>query len=324
MQRRRCLAAASALPFLALAGLAQAAAPYPDRPIKLVVPFSAGGQFDIVARMLAQYAGTALGQPVVVENVAGGGGNIGAAKVAQSPADGYTLLALGGNHTVAKYLYAKPGFEVEKDFAPVSMVSISPHVILVHRDQPMQTMAQLVDFAKKNPGKLSYGTPGVGTSMHLAFEMVKAHYGLDITHVPYRGGANALNDLAAGQVPVGIVAIAPAQEFIKSGRVRALAVTSKDRSAVLPQVPALSEAGYPGFNAGTWIGLAGPRGLPADLVGRWNTVVHKFQQDPANRPRLEEMGFRMDSTTPEQFRQFIASESATYGKVVRDNKITAD
>lgn len=303
---------------------AQAQARYPDRPIKLIVPFSAGGQFDMVARMLAQFAGIELKQPVVVENVTGGGGNIGATKVASSPPDGYSLLLLEGNHTISKALYAKPGFDVAKDFSPVSMVSITPHVVLVRAGMPINSMADLVNYAKKNPGKLSYATPGIGTSMHLTFEMIKSHYGLDIVHIPYRGGANALSDLAAGQVDVGIVGIAPAQEFLKSGRIRALAVTSKGRSPALPNVPALQELGYPDLNAGSWLGVAGPRGMPADIVARWQGVVRAFQDDPANRKRLEDMGFRAEPNTPAQFQKFILSETDIYGKVVRDNKISPD
>jgi tripartite-type tricarboxylate transporter receptor subunit TctC len=208
---------------LALGLPAHAQGRYPDRPIKLIIPFSAGGQFDIVARMLAQFASTELQQPVVVENVAGSGGNIGAARVANAAPDGYTLLVLGGNHAIAKSLYAKPGYDVTKDFSPISMVSITPHVVLVNAAMPIHSMAELVAYAKKNPGKLNYATPGMGTSMHLTFEMIKAHYGVDITHIPYRGGANALTDLSGGQVNLGIIGIAPAQEFLNAGRIRALA-----------------------------------------------------------------------------------------------------
>lgn len=303
---------------------AQTQALYPDRPIKLVVPFSAGGQFDMVARMLAQFAGTELQQSVIVENVTGGGGNIGATKVANAPADGYTLLVLGGNHTIAKALYAKPGFDITKDFSPVSMVSITPHVVAVNAALPIHTMADLVNFAKKNPGKLSYATPGMGTSMHLTFEMIKAHYGLDIVHIPYRGGSNALSDLAAGQVNLGVVGIAPAQEFIKSGRIRAIALTSKIRSQALPNVPVLQEVGYPQLDAGSWLGVAGPKNMSADIVGRWQKVVRAFQEDPSYRKRMEDMGFRSEPNTPAQFQKFILAETDTYSKVVRDNKISAN
>ncbi len=309
---------------LALGLPAHAQGRYPDRPIKLIIPFSAGGQFDIVARMLAQFASTELQQPVVVENVAGSGGNIGAARVANAAPDGYTLLVLGGNHAIAKSLYAKPGYDVTKDFSPISMVSITPHVVLVNAAMPIHNMAELVAYAKKNPGKLNYATPGMGTSMHLTFEMIKAHYGLDITHIPYRGGANALTDLSGGQVNLGIIGIAPAQEFLNAGRIRALGVTSKGRSRALPNVPALSEVGYPELNAGSWLGIAGQRQMPADIVARWHGVVRAFQDNPANRQRMEEMGFRIEPTTPEQFQKFIVSEVEAYGKIVRDNKITAD
>lgn len=324
MAKIRTLLGSLVASLLVIGAPGHAQTPYPDRPIKLVVPFSAGGQFDIVARMLARFAGTELHQSVIVENVTGGGGNIGAAKVANSPSDGYTLLLLGGNHTIAKALYAKPGFDIAKDFSPVSMVSITPHVVMVRASMPINSMADLVNYAKKNPGKLSYATPGIGTSMHLTFEMIKSHYGLDIVHIPYRGGANALSDLAAGQVDVGITGIAPAQEFIKAGRVRALAVTSKGRSQALPNVPAMSEVGYPELNAGSWLGVAGPRGMPTDIVERWQGVVRAFQGDPSNRKRMEDMGFRTEPNTPAQFQKFILSETEIYGKIVRDNKLSID
>lgn len=309
---------------LSCAAQAGAAARYPDRPVKMVVPFSAGGQFDIAARMLAQYASKELGQSVIVENVPGGGGNIGAAKVAAAPADGYTLLTLGGNHAIAQALYAKPGFNVTSDFAPISTVTIAPHVVLVNAALPINSFQDLASQAKRSPGTLSYGSPGIGTSMHLTFEMIKANYGLDILHVPYKGGANMLADLAAGQIKTGIVALAPAKEFIAAGRVRALAVTSKARSPALPDVPALSELGYPALDAGSWMGLAGPKNLPAEIVQRWNGIVHAFLADPANSKKLEEMAFKPIPSTPAEFGKLLRTEVETYGKVVRENRISAE
>lgn len=322
MPRIRLLLAVLGL-LIAGAVQAQGGGSYPDRLIKLEVPFTAGGQFDLVARFLAQYASARLGRTVIVENIAGGGGNIGAAKVANAAPDGYTLLAMGGNHAVAKFLYARPGFELH-DLTPIALVSASPHVVFANPDAPFKTMTEMIDYARKNPGKLSYASPGIGTSMHVTFEMIKAHYGLDITHVPYRGGANAMNDVAAGQVPIGIVAPAAAAEFIKAGKLRALAVTSKVRSPALPDVPAMSEAGFPELNASSWLGVAGPKGLPPEVVNRWNEVIHAFQADPVNRKRLEAMGFRADPTTPAQFADFINSEAEAGGKVIRDNRISAD
>lgn len=316
----RMLAAGAMLSCAALAG---AAGKYPEKTVKLVVPFSAGGQFDIAARMLAQFASKELGQSVIVENVPGGGGNIGATKIATAPADGYSLLTLGGNHTIAQALYAKPGFRIDTDFTPISMVTVAPHVVLVNASLPVNTFPELVSQAKRNPGTLSYGSPGIGTSMHLTFEMIKANYGLDILHVPYKGGANMLADLAAGQIKTGIVALAPAREFIASGRIRPLAVTSKARSPALPDVPSLSELGYPALDAGSWMGLAGPKNLPPDIVQRWNGIVHAFLADPANKAKLEEMAFRLTPSTPGEFDRQLRSEVEAYGKVVRENRITA-
>jgi tripartite-type tricarboxylate transporter receptor subunit TctC len=320
-QLSRMLAAGA---MLSCAALACAAGKYPDKPVKLVVPFSAGGQFDIAARMLAQFASKELGQAVIVENVPGGGGNIGAAKVAGAAADGYSLLTLGGNHTIAQALYAKPGFRIDTDFTPISMVTVAPHVVLVNAALPVNTFPELVSQAKRNPGTLSYGSPGIGTSMHLTFEMIKANYGMDILHVPYKGGANMLADLAAGQIKVGIVALAPAKEFISTGRIRPLAVTSKTRSPALPDVPSLSELGYPSLDAGSWMGLAGPKNLPPDIVRRWNGIVHAFLADPASKAKLEEMAFRLTPTSPAEFDKLLRAEVDTYAKVVRENKIMAE
>jgi tripartite-type tricarboxylate transporter receptor subunit TctC len=320
-QLSRMLAAGA---MLSCAALACAAGKYPDKPVKLVVPFSAGGQFDIAARMLAQFASKELGQAVIVENVPGGGGNIGAAKVAGAAADGYSLLTLGGNHTIAQALYAKPGFRIDTDFTPISMVTVAPHVVLVNAALPVNTFPELVSQSKRNPGTLSYGSPGIGTSMHLTFEMIKANYGMDILHVPYKGGANMLADLAAGQIKVGIVALAPAKEFISTGRIRPLAVTSKTRSPALPDVPSLSELGYPSLDAGSWMGLAGPKNLPPDIVRRWNGIVHAFLADPASKAKLEEMAFRLTPTSPAEFDKLLRAEVDTYAKVVRENKIMAE
>jgi tripartite-type tricarboxylate transporter receptor subunit TctC len=320
-QLSRMLAAGA---MLSCAALACAAGKYPDKPVKLVVPFSAGGQFDIAARMLAQFASKELGQAVIIENVPGGGGNIGAAKVAGAAADGYSLLTLGGNHTIAQALYAKPGFRIDTDFTPISMVTVAPHVVLVNAALPVNTFPELVSQSKRNPGTLSYGSPGIGTSMHLTFEMIKANYGMDILHVPYKGGANMLADLAAGQIKVGIVALAPAKEFISTGRIRPLAVTSKTRSPALPDVPSLSELGYPSLDAGSWMGLAGPKNLPPDIVRRWNGIVHAFLADPASKAKLEEMAFRLTPTSPAEFDKLLRAEVDTYAKVVRENKIMAE
>jgi len=296
---------------------------YPGQAVQIVVPFAVGGQFDMVTRMLGQFASQKLGQAVVIENSAGGGGNIGATKVAKAAADGYTLLTLGGNHTVAHALYKNPGYDVLRDFTPISLVTVSPHVVLVNASLPVKTFGELVAYSKQHPGTLSYGSPGAGTSMHLTFELIKQHYGMDVLHVPYGGGSKAMMDLAGGQVNVGIVAVAPALQIMKTGRVRALAVTSRDRSPSLPDVPALSEAGFPALNAGSWLGLVGPKNMPAEAVSRWNEVIRDFAADPASKQKLEEAGFRLEPMNPAQFTKFIQDEYQTYGKVVENNRISA-
>ncbi|SNS49798.1 Tripartite-type tricarboxylate transporter, receptor component TctC [Noviherbaspirillum humi] len=306
------------------AALAHGAEKYPDKPVRIVVPFSAGGQFDIAARMLGQFAARELAQPVIIENVPGGGGNIGAARVANSPADGYTLLALGGNHAAANALYAKPGFDVVSDFTPISRVTVSPHVVLVNASLPVKTFPELVAYARRAPNGISYGSPGIGTSMHLTFEMIKTQFGLNAMHVPYKGGANMLTDLAAGQINAGIVALAPAQEFIKAGRMRPLAVTSKTRSPALPDVPSLAELGYPALDTGSWMALAGPKKLPPEVVKRWNGVVQAFFNDAASRAKLEAMAFRIEPSSPEQMGTMLQAESQAFLKVVKENKITAE
>jgi tripartite-type tricarboxylate transporter receptor subunit TctC len=321
---RNFASAVAAGAVLAFTPTAPAADKYPDKPVRIVVPFSAGGQFDIAARMLGQFASRELSQSVIIENIPGGGGNIGATKVAATAADGYTLLALGGNHAIAKALYAKPGFDVNTDFTPISLVTVAPHVVLVNASLPIKTFPELLAHAKRNPGALNYGSPGVGTSMHLTFEMIKAHFGLDAMHVSYKGGSNMLSDLAAAQINAGIVAVAPAQEFIKSGRIRPLAVTSGSRSAALPDVPSLAELGYPSLDTGSWMALAGPKNLPPEIVERWNGVVRAFLADPTAREKLESMGFRPESSSPAQLEKRIRNESDTFLKVVRDNKISAD
>jgi len=308
---------------LAASTWAAAATDYPTQPVTIMVPFSTGGQFDTVGRLIGQFAAKKLGQSVIIENVSGGGGNIGAAKVARAKPDGYTLLTLGGNHTVSDALYANPGYNVLKDFSPISLVTVSPHVVLVNSNFPVKTFDELVKYSKAHPNSVTYGTPGIGTSMHLTFEMIKKHYGLSALHVPYRGGSKMLMDLEGGQVNVGIVAVAPALQALKTGRVRALVVTSKEGSPAVPDVPALAESSYPPLHAGSWVGIVGPKGMPEAAVSRWNEVLKEMVNDPTMKQKLESLGFRVEHTTPEQFAKFIKSEHDTYGEVVKSNHISA-
>lgn len=311
-----------------MAGPAQAsgaaASGYPDKPIRFVVPFSAGGQFDYIARLVAVPLGKDLGQTIIVENVGGGGGNLGGAKVANAPADGYTLLEYGGNFAIAKHLTPNLSFDPIADLAPVSGLSIAPHVVLVSKALPVKTFPELLAYARANPGKLSYGSPGIGSSMHLTFETLKQHFGLDAIHVPYRGGSNALNDLVGGQIDIAIVAVAPAMPFIASDKIRALAVTSAKRAASLPEVPSVAELGYAGFDSGSWAGIAVPKGTPQAIVDRLNAAVGRAMQDPQVLQALASQSFTPIPGTPQQLRTLIDEESARYGPLIKKLDLKAD
>jgi len=265
------------------------AATYPTGPVTLVVPFAAGGQFDSIARQVGKLMATDLGQPVIIENIGGAGGNIAASKVARAKPDGHTLLMYGGNYAVAKSLYKKLDYDPVEDFVPISRISLAPHVVMASVKSGITSIAQLQQRAKQ--GGLSYGSPGVGTSMHLTFEIVKDHFGLDIVHIPYKGGAAVMTDLIGGTLDVGIIAVGPALEFIRTGKVVALAVTSKARSPALPKVPALSELGITDLDAGSWAGFAVPKGTPPAIVGRLNESIAKALRTPELHKLFEEQSF---------------------------------
>lgn len=295
--------------------MARAAAPYPSGPLTLVVPFSAGGQFDGIARLVGKAMSAELGQSLIVENIGGAGGNIAAARVARSKPDGYTLLMYGGNFAVARSLYKKLDYDPIEDFAPISRVSTAPHVIMASPKLGVSTFAQLRERAKG--GKLSYGSPGVGTSMHLAFEMVKDHFKLDILHVPYRGGANVMTDLAGGQIDVGIIAVGPALEFIRNGTVVPLAVTSAVRSPALAQVPSTAELGMKGFDAGSWSGFCVPRKTPPEIVARLNAAVRAALESPEVRRQFEDQSFLSLAGTPEDMQRFVVLEAKRYAPIIQ-------
>lgn len=314
IQRRQWLvgvmAAGAAWPLAA-----RAATPFPTGPITLVVPFSAGGQFDGIARLVGKAMSADLGQPVIVENIGGAGGNIAATRVARAKPDGHTVLMYGGNLAVARSLYKKLDYDPVEDFASISRVSIAPHVIMASPRLGVTSFAQLRERARG--GKLSYGSPGVGTSMHLAFEMVKDHQGLDILHVPYRGGANVMTDLVGGQIDVGIIAVGPALEFIRGGKVVPLAVTSAKRSPALPQVPSTAELGMTGFDAGSWSGFSVPRKTPPEVVARLNAAVRAAVDAPEVRRLFEEQSFLPLAGTPAEMQQFVALEAQRYAPIIQ-------
>jgi tripartite-type tricarboxylate transporter receptor subunit TctC len=316
IQRRQwmlSLLAAGAAGTLPLAS--RAASGYPSGPVSLVVPFSAGGQFDAVARMVGKAMSTDLGQPVIIENIAGAGGNIAAARVARAKPDGQTLLMYGGNLAVARSLYKHLDYDPVDDFAPISRVSNAPHVIMASTKSGITSFAQLRERARG--GKLSYGSPGVGTSMHLAMEMVKARFSIDVLHVPYKGGANVMTDLVGGLIDTGIIAVGPALGFIRAGKVVPLAVTSRKRSPALPQVPSIAELGQPDFDAGSWSGFVAPRNTPPEVVARLNASVRAALASPEVRKLFEAEGFEATPSTPAEMRQFIQREAQAYAPIIQ-------
>ncbi|NYT35324.1 tripartite tricarboxylate transporter substrate binding protein [Allopusillimonas soli] len=307
------LATGASLPTLAASAVQD---DYPSRPIQLIVPFSAGGQFDFLARLVAASMTKNLGKEIIVENVSGAGGNVGGAKAANAKPDGYTLLEYGGNFAIAKYLTKNLSYDPVGDFEPVAAISLAPHAVLVNNALPVKDFAELVQYAKANPDKINYASPGVGTSMQLTFEEIKAHFGFPATHIPYRGGSNALNDLASGQVGIGIVAVAPAMPFIESGQIRALAVTGPQRAQSLPDVPTIAELGYTGFSSGSWAGIVVPKGTPAPIVDRLHEAVEAALADPEVKERLASLSFTTLPGSQADFKARIQQEAERYGPII--------
>jgi len=308
---------------LALAALAAAIAPaasaqpYPDRPIKLVVPWPPGGATDALGRMLAQRLTEKLGQTVIVDNKAGAGGNIGTAAFVREKADGYTLLmATSSTNAANPHLYSRLGFDPAKDFAPVAFVAEIPNILEVPRKSSFRSAADLIAAAKAEPGKLNYGSGGVGSSQHLAGSMFKHLTGVDVLHIPYKGSGPAVSDLMAGQVDMMLDTGSLAQ--VQAGALRALAVASRQRLPALPDVPTFAEAGVPGMYASAWYGIVAPAGTPADVVQRLNKEINAAVADPEMKKRMEGMGALVpDGQTPEAFGAFIQSEIARYADIVK-------
>jgi tripartite-type tricarboxylate transporter receptor subunit TctC len=313
------------LPLLALAFVALVSASpgaiaqtYPTKPVKLVVPFPPGGSLDTTGRLLAQKLTEAWGQPVVVENKPGAGGNIGADLVAKSAPDGYTILmgALS-THAVNPSLYAKMPYDAAKDFAPITLIAITPNVLVVNAASPVNNVREFIAYAKANPGKLSFGSGSSGSAGHLAGELFKVETGTDAVHIPFKGGAPATQALLAGDTQFMFDNLANAMAQVKAGKLKALAVTTAKRSPLVPDLPTMAEAGLPGFDISTWYGLFAPAGTPPAIVARWNADVTRILNSPDVRARLVADGAEPAPNTPEQFAQMIASELTKYARIVK-------
>ena len=298
---------------------------YPSRPVRLVVPFPAGGTTDILARAMAEKLSSALGQQFVVDNRPGAGGNIGSDIVAKSPPDGYTLLmGTVGTHAINPSLYPKMPYDHVKDFAPVVLVAGVPNVLVVNPGVPAKTVAELIALAKDKPGSINFASSGNGTSIHLSGELFKLLAGVQIAHVPYKGSAPALTDLIGGQVQIMFDNLPSALPHIKGGKLRALAVTSSKRAPALPDLPTIAESGVAGFEASSWFGILAPAATPRDIVQRINAEANKALHAPDMREKLLAQGAEAVGNSPEFFADYIRSETVKWAKVVKDSGATVD
>jgi tripartite-type tricarboxylate transporter receptor subunit TctC len=301
-----------------------AAQSYPSKPPRLLVGFVPGGGVDQTARITTAKLSEIWGQPITVENRTGAGGTIAAEFVAKSAPDGYTLVLCNvGSHGVGPSLYKKLGYEVPKDVTPIGLIGMTPNVMAVHPSVPATTVAEFIAYAKANPGKLSYGSSGVGTSTHLGVELFKSMTGVDIVHVPYKGGAASSADLAGGQVQLVITNLPEQVAYIKSGRSRALGVSTAKRSPQFPDIPSIGET-VPGYEVTVWYGLCGPAGLPRALLEKMNADLVKAVTSPETMKRLADVGIEAAPNTPEQFTAFISADVAKWARVVKDAGISAD
>jgi tripartite-type tricarboxylate transporter receptor subunit TctC len=320
LPRRRFLhlaAGAAALPALSRIARAQT---YPSRPVRWVVPFPPGGVTDIVARLMGQWLSERLGQPFVIENRPGAGGNIGAEAVVKAAPDGYTLYLSSSPNAISATLYDNLNFNFIRDIAPVASISISPLVMEVNPSVPAKTVPEFVAYAKANSGKLNMASNGNGTTSHLAGELFKMMTGINMLHVPYRGAAPALTDLIGGQVQVKFDVMASSIEHIRAGKLRALAVTTATRSEALPDVPNVGEF-LPGFEASAWQGVGVPKNTPTEIVDRLNKEMNAALADPKIKARLADLGSSVFSSSPADFGRFIAAETEKWGKVIRTANI---
>jgi tripartite-type tricarboxylate transporter receptor subunit TctC len=301
--------------------LAQGA--YPSRPIRLVVPFPAGGATDIFARAVSQKLGEKLGAAVVVDNKPGAGGAIGSDIAAKAPADGYTLLlATTSTHSIGPSLGKLP-YDAVADFTPISHVGNAPNLMVVPNTAPAKTVKDWIEYARKNPGKLNYASSGNGTIVHLTAEYFKAQTGTFLVHIPYKGTALAMPDLISGKIDLLFDNIASALPHVREGRVKALGISSPKRSPLLPDVPAIAET-VPGFESNTWFGLYGPKGLPADLVAKINHGVNEALKEPDVRDRLAKLGIEPVGGTPQDFAAMAQADRAKWKKIIVERKITSE
>ena len=298
-----------------------AAQEFPTRPIRILVAYTPAGATDILARAVGQKMSDAWGQPVIVDNRPGAAGNIGTELAAKAPADGYTLLmATAGTHGINPGLYRKLNWD-PKDFTAVSLVAMVPNILVVNNALPVKTVKELVAYAKANPGKLSYGSPGNGSTAHLSMELLKSMTGIELVHVPYKGNAGVLADLMGGQIHATIDNIPPYLPQVKAGKIRALAVSPATRTPAAPELPTIAETGVPGYEAVAWFGLVAPAATPKPIIAKLATETQRILKLPDVRERITGLGADVVGNTPDEFNAFIKSELAKWAKVIKDAKV---
>lgn len=325
MQRRQFILSASAL--ATTRAIAQpASASYPTRPVRVILPFPPGGPTDVMGRTAAKALAEQLGQQFVVDNRAGAGGNIGTDAVAKAAPDGYTIgLSAISSLAITPHLYSNVPFNVQKDLAPIALVGTTPCALVVHPSAPFNDLKGMVAYARTHPGQLNYATSGIGTSNHLAAELLQSVAGIRLTNVPYKGSSQIVPDLLAGTVTMSMESsLATTLQHIQAGKLRAIAVTSAQRTRALPHVPTVAESGYPGFNVETWFGLIAPAATPAAIVTRLSEAWSAAAQTPEAQSAFDTISGNLRSTSPQQFAQFIQDENQRWGTLIRKLGIKAD
>jgi tripartite-type tricarboxylate transporter receptor subunit TctC len=319
----RAAAVAAGLTISAITGAAFAA-DFPTRPVHLLVPYPPGGGLDILARVLSEPLSRIWAQPVVVENRPGAGGVIASGVVAQAVPDGYTLIIVASGHPVNQFLYPHLPYDTFKDFTTITEIGWTPNIVLVNKDLPTKTLPDLIAMARAKPGALSYGMPGIGTSGHLAGELLKHMAEIDIVPIPYKGGAPVLTALMAGEIPMSVSVLTEAMGHIQGGSVRAVAVTTAQRSPALPDVPTVAEAGLPGYDTSVWWGLLGPARMAPDLIDKIYKDFIAAVRDPTVQARIKTLGGTMSGTTPQEFEAAMRAQAAKWEPIIREAKIGLD
>jgi len=316
--------AALALATMLIAGTAHAQGAYPDHKIRMIVPFAAGGPTDVIARLVADRLSSALGQQVYVEDLPGAGGNLGVETAKRAVPDGYTILAVSTGFIINPSMYAKIGYDPVKDFAPISLVAASPNVVVVHPSLPANNLKELIDLIKANPGKYTYAQPSTGSTPHLAAELMKQIYGLDLTMVPFNGAAPAINSTLGNHTPIAFTALPPAIGAIQQGGLRGAAILAKQRIATLPNLATNGEEGVPNLDSDTLTGIVAPAGTPQPIIDKWHAAIAQMVADPAMKQKLETLGFVGVGSASADFAARIKSEAARWDKVIKAAGIRMD